>query len=198
MQNGSEFVPFAVIIFWFLIISRAWRVQSSGKKTKVTLMEYQGGILFSRGLPKATVGPGKHTVFQGRDFIVYVDLRPRPLNFERRGTGLADHSAVLYDVFATVKISDVKKAIYCARDTFQGAAAAILCCTRAELNRATREQLATNAEAVTRDISALLQRRLGDLGFQLESLRISNIKLMQAAHAVSGFGNEIAQGKAAE
>lgn len=191
MQDGSQFVPFAVFAGWMIILTRTWRGHALGKKTRVTLMEYQGGILFSRGVPQSVVGPGGHTVWQGRDFLLYVDTRPRPMNFEGRTTGLADHSAAAYDVFATVRITDVKKAIYSARDPFQGAAAAILCTSRSVINGVKREDLTTDLESVTRNITERLQRRLEESGFVLESLRISNIKLIQVKQAaVAGFGQE--------
>jgi SPFH domain / Band 7 family len=88
----------------------------SKRRSKHTVTEYQRGAFFRKGMFVREVGAGAHKVFLGRDYIVYGDVRPISLNFERQTVGLRDGSFAQYSFFATAEVRSFRDALLSARN----------------------------------------------------------------------------------
>jgi uncharacterized membrane protein YqiK len=150
-----------------------------GTPTQVNLMEYQRGVLYSKGFPVKDVGPGRHWVWSGTQLLIHADTRPRSVGYEKLVVTLQDGTSAVYGLLASVQMSDVRKAIYSARNYEQVANAALLRCTRLALNQRTSAQLrATSRETLTREISADAKSRLAPAGYELVSFRLTELSIV--------------------
>lgn len=152
---------------------------TKGTPTRVNLMEYQRGVLYTRGFPVKDVGPGSHLVWSGSQLLIHADTRPRSVGYEKLVVTLQDGTSAVYGLLASVQMSDVRKAIYSARNYEQAANAALLRCTRLALNQRTSTQLRGIAqETLTREISADAKSRLAAAGYDLVSFRLTELSIV--------------------
>jgi hypothetical protein len=141
--------------------------------------EYQRGVLYDNGVPVKDVGPGSHWVWSGRQLLIHADTRPRSVGYEKLVVALQDGASAVYGLLAGVQMSDVRKAIYSARNYEQAANAALLRCTRLALNQRTSTQLrATTQETLTQEISADAKSRLAEAGYDLVSFRLTGLSIV--------------------
>jgi hypothetical protein len=185
-MNGLAFLVF---IFWGGLVGLVLYFNRFGKPTYYTLLEYQSGVLFRRGLPLRDIGPGKHKIWKGTEFLVFIDKRPKPISFEQLAVGLKDGGVATYGFFATVEVSDARKAIYCARNYNHAPIAVLLRITRHMLNECDATLLSAGTDAILQRVTASAQAKMRDLGFNLVSLRFSHFSLVDQRTAVAGFAH---------
>jgi hypothetical protein len=164
-----------ILLFWAAVIGLAVYLNSKGKATRVTLLEYQRGVLYRRGLPVREVGCGKHRVWSGTDLIVHADTRPISISFDNQVVTLQDGKAALYGILASAQIRDIRLVISSARDYNHVPPVILLRCTRLHLNRCSQSSLALNKDAVVNKITQDAKTRLGAAGFELLSFRLSQL-----------------------
>lgn len=154
-------------------------VLTKGIPTRVNLMEYQRGVLYRKGFPVKDVGPGSHWVWSGSQLLIHADTRPRSVGYEKQVVALQDGSSAIYGLFASIQMTDVRQAIYSARNYEQAAHAALLRCTRLALNQRTSTELrAISREGLTREISAEAKSRLAAAGYELVSFRLTDLSVV--------------------
>ena len=101
------------------------------------------------------------------------------MGYEKLVVALQDGASAVYGLLAGVQMSDVRKAIYPARNYEQAANAALLRCTRLALNQRTSTQLrATSQETLTQEISADAKSRLAAAGYDLVSFRLTGLSIV--------------------
>jgi SPFH domain / Band 7 family len=150
-----------------------------GKPTRVNLMEYQRGVLYNKGFPVKDVGPGSHWVWSGNQLLIHADTRPRSVGYEKLVVTLQDGASAVYGLLASVQMSDVRKAIYSARNYEQAANAALLRCTRLALNQRTSTELrAISQEALTQEVRSDAKSRLAVAGYELLSFRLTELSIV--------------------
>src|SRR5450631_4309479 len=111
---------------------------------KVTLMPYQCGVIYRRGLPTRDVGPGTYTVRTGFEKLIFLDSRPVVVSFENRAVSLQDGWTAIYGFSAIATMQDPRKALYSSVNCSQVPAYVLLCTLRAALNRCASAQLRVN------------------------------------------------------
>lgn len=165
----------AITLFWFLILGILIRRLYLGKITRVTLLPYQKGIFYKKGLPIREVGPGRSRVRVGIEKVIIVDARPIPLSFENRAVTLRDGANAIYSLSATAEVIDTRKALYSCQNFVQYPAFTLLCCARLVLSSCSSSQLKINKDAMTEKIRATVQERLHPHGFQLTAFRVTQL-----------------------
>ena len=157
-----------------------------GSYAPVTLLEYQRGIIYRKGLPIQDAGPGRHRVWSGIEKVMHLDTRPIQVSYENQQVGLRDGTAASYGFSATAQVRDARKAIYSSTNYTQIPAYVLLCSTRFVLNNSSGAQLKLNRDGVTNQIVERAKPRLAAAGFELLSFRIPQL-------AVRGDTTEIAE-----
>jgi hypothetical protein len=159
-----------------VIWSVAW-TQIWGKRTTVTLLPYQRGVVFRKGYAVRDVGPGKHPVRIGRELLVHGDVRPITVNYEKLVVGLQDGFSALYGLSASVEVQDIRKAIYSARNYADVPHATLLRCARLHLSACFGKSLPLEKDAVSNRIAEDAKARLNSAGFKLISFRITELAI---------------------
>jgi regulator of protease activity HflC (stomatin/prohibitin superfamily) len=150
-----------------------------GRPTKITLMEYQRAVLFRRGLPLRDVGPGRHRVWTGIEKMMIVDTRPVQVSYENQSVLLRDGSGAAYSLSGSARVQDVRKALYAAGNYNHVPSFVMLCCTRLVLNSSSSFDIKTGRDALTEQIMERARPRLSAAGFELLSLRLTQLTLAQ-------------------
>ena len=177
-MNPAAFVPAgALLILWAWMIVQLVYLGPRGKRTTVTLLPYQRGILFRKGLAVRDVGPGKHRVWAGSELLVHGDTRPITVNYEKQVVGLKDGFLALYGFSASVEVQDIRKAIYSARNFTEVPPAVLLRCTRKQLNGCSGRSINLEKDTVVNRISEDAKGRLSKAGFKLVSYRITQLAI---------------------
>jgi hypothetical protein len=166
-----------ILLFWAALIGLAVYLNDRGKPTYVTLLEYQRGVLYRRGVPVREVGCGKHRVWTGTELLVHADTRPISISFENQVVALQDGNSALYGILASAQIRDIRKVIASARDYNHVPPAVLLRCARLHLNACSQSSLALNKEAVVNKITQDAKTRLHAAGFELISFRLSQLAI---------------------
>lgn len=148
-----------------------------GKPTIVNLLPYQRGVLFRQGKPLRDVGAGKHRVWSGTELLVHGDTRPISVNLENQVVLLQDGLAVLYGFSASAQVTDIRSAIYAARDYSQIPISILARCTRRHLNACGSGNLKTEKDAIINRIMEEAKSRLQKSGFELLSYRLGQLAL---------------------
>ena len=164
---------FAVIIG--IVVSRIY----FGWLASVTLVEYQRGVLYSKGYPVRDVGPGRYRAWTGVKKIMIVDMRPVQVNYENRGVMLSDGASAIYSVSGSARVIDVRKAVYSAANYNNVPSFVMLCCARFVLNNCTSAEIAANKDAVVERIINRAKPRLAAAGFELISFRLPELSVAQ-------------------
>jgi hypothetical protein len=164
-----------ILSFVFILTLVVLRI-AGGRPGRVTLLEYQRGVLYRRGLPVREVGTGRHLTFIGIEKIMMVDVRPVQVSFESQAVALRDGLTALYSFAGSARIQDARKAVYSAANYNHVPAFVMLCCARLVLNGCSASQLKTK-EAVTEQIVNCAKPRLAAAGFELLSFRINDLSI---------------------
>jgi hypothetical protein len=178
MSSPDGIIFFAVfVLFWIVVVGAAVTLSRRGKLTTVTLLPYQRGILYRKGLPVREVGPGKHRVWAGSELVVHCDVRPITINYENQIVALSDGAAVLYAFSASVQARDIGKVLYAARDYTQVPAATLLRCARRQLHLSSVSALKMDMNGIAERISQEAKSKLDGAGFDLVSFRVPQFNL---------------------
>jgi hypothetical protein len=148
-----------------------------GRPTTVTLLQYQGGVLYNRGLPVREVSAGRHRVWAGVEKIIVLDKRPITTALENRAVALSDGATAVYGFSATSEIRDVSKVLYSGRNYNEVPAYVLLCCARLVLNTSSSESLIAHQEAISQQISEIAKARLRSAGFDLGSFCFTHLSI---------------------
>lgn len=149
-----------------------------GWPVRATLLEYQRGVLFRRGLPLRDVGPGRHRVWTGLEKIMIVDTRPVQANYENQTVALREGGAALYSISGSARVKDVRKALYAANNYNHVPEFVLLCCARFVLNECSVAEIGSR-DAVAEKIISRAKPRLEAAGFELLSFRLMELSLAQ-------------------
>jgi len=171
-------MSFILICFAFLFGVIMLRI-FGGWLSSATLVEYQRGVLFRRGLPVRDVGPGRYRVWTGISKIMIVDTRPVQVNYENQGVSLRDGATAIYSISGSARVQDVRKALYAAGNYNHVPSFVLLCCARFVLNECTGAQITANRDALVEQIINRADPRLKASGFELLSFRITHLSLAQ-------------------
>jgi len=143
----------------------------------LTLLEYQRGILFRKGLPVREIGPGRYRVWTGLEKVFTVDTRPIQVSCESQAVALGDGATAVYGFSGSARVDDSHKAIYSARNYRQVPAYALLCCTRSVLAGSTASELRAGHEGAASHIAARAKERLARAGMELLSFNITQLSI---------------------
>jgi regulator of protease activity HflC (stomatin/prohibitin superfamily) len=144
-----------------------------------TLVEYQRGVVFRRGIPIRDIGPGRYWVWTGFEKVMIVDVRPVQVKYENRGVMLSDGASAIYSVSGSARVIDVRKAVYSAANYNNVPSFVMLCCTRFVLNNCTSAEIAANKDAAVEQIINRAKPRLAAAGFELISFRLPELSVAQ-------------------
>jgi SPFH domain / Band 7 family len=147
----------------------------------LTLLEYQRGVLFRRGLPVREIGPGRYRVWTGLEKVFTVDTRPIQISFEDQAVTLGDGATAFYGFSGSAKVGDARKAIYSARNYRQVPAYALLCCTRSVLAGSTASEVRADREGAASQITARARERFARAGMELLSFDITQLSIRSGA-----------------
>src|SRR5271168_5347938 len=124
-----------VSVFWFALLIGVLALRIfGGRPGGVTLLEYQRGVLYRRGLPVSDLGTGRHLVFTGIDKVVSLDTRPIQFSYEDQAVALRDGSTAVYSISGAARVQDTRKALYSAGNFSHVPSFVMLCCAREVLN----------------------------------------------------------------
>lgn len=166
---------FALLFIGLIVLSIYF--DRRGKPTNVTLLPYQRGVLFRKGLPLRDVGPGNHRVWTGTELLVHGDTRPISINYENQVVALQDGFAALYGFSASAQVQDIRKAIYSARDYTNVPASVLLRCAKRHLNAASSAAIKSGKDAIVAGIERDARTRLNAAGFSLVSFRLTQLAI---------------------
>jgi hypothetical protein len=152
-----------------------------GYPSSYTLTQFQSGILYRRGKPIRTVGPGRHRIISGIDRIFFLDKRPIQVNVEHRAVGLEDGGIAVYGFSVSAQVGDVRKALYASATYNQIPAFVTLCAVRQMLNQCRTNQIATGRVALEGEITSGCRSRLAAAGFDLISFRFTQLGIAAPA-----------------
>jgi hypothetical protein len=169
------------IAFWALVVGITLLRKYFGKPTNVTLLPYQRGVLYKKGIPVRELGPGTLRVWAGMEKVIVIDTRPIQLSFENRAVALTDGTTAVYGFSGSVEIRDLRKALYSSQNYNQIPAYVFLCCSRMVLNACSSGQIKTSQGTIEQEISDKARERLGSQGFELQSFRLTQLALAAPA-----------------
>lgn len=169
---------FTLFCFAFLLGVIALRIYG-GWRVSATLVEYQRGVIFRRGLPVRDVGPGRYRVWTGFEKIMIVDTRPVHVNYENQAVALREDGVAIYSMSGSARVEDGRKALYAAANYNHVPEFVLLCCARFVLNECASAELSANRDAVTEKIISRARPRLAAAGFELLSFRLTALSLAQ-------------------
>lgn len=150
-----------------------------GWLVSATLVEYQRGVLFRRGLPVRDLGSGRYRVWTGFEKIMIVDTRPVQVRYENQGVVLSDGVAAVYSFSGSARVDDVRKSLYAAANYSHVPEFVLLCCARFVLNDSTSAQVMASKDAVVERIIGRVKPRLVAAGFELLSFRLTDLSVAQ-------------------
>jgi hypothetical protein len=151
-----------------------------GKLTTVTLLQYQGGVLFKRGHQVRELAAGQHRIWTGSEKVIFLDNRPTSVNFENRAVTLSDGATAVYGFSGCAEIRDVSKALYCARNCNDLPAYVLLCYSRLVLNRHASMGLLADQEGIAQEIIHRAKPKLSEAGFELQTFRFTHLSIASA------------------
>jgi regulator of protease activity HflC (stomatin/prohibitin superfamily) len=165
--------------FWAALIAFGYYLQKAGKPTTHTLLEYQRGILYHCGQPTKELGSGRHRLWVGRDYLLYLDMRPKSFTRELAMVATRDGQTAVYALSGKFQVRDLKKAIYCARDNNQAAIALIASIVRSKLNDSSSEDIRLHSAEVCNGIVQVVRERAHSIGMEILELRFSQLAIAQ-------------------
>jgi SPFH domain/Band 7 family protein len=80
----------------------------------VTVLEYQRGVLYRRGLPERDLGLGRYRVWAKVSKAILVDTRPIHVSYQNQAVILQDGWPAVCEISGTDRVVDARKAIYSA------------------------------------------------------------------------------------
>lgn len=170
-------MAFAFFCLAFVMVLLTLRVFGGWRSTG-TLVEYQRGVIFRRGIPLRDIGPGRYRVWVGIEKVMTVDARPVQVNYENQNVMLNDGTAAIYSVSGSARVIDVRKTMYTATNYNHVPAFVMLCCARFVLNECTGAEI-VNRSAVTERIVNRAKPKLAARGFELLSFRLTELAVAQ-------------------
>lgn len=171
-------MTFALFCLAFVMTLLALRI-FGGWLSVGTLIEYQRGVVYRRGVPIRDVGPGRYRVWTGIEKVMTLDARPVQVNYENQGVMLNEGGSAIYSVSGSARVNDVRKAVYAATNCNNVPAFVMLCCTRFVLNNSTSAQVMANRDAIVEQIINRAEPRLAAAGFELLSFRLPELSVAQ-------------------
>ncbi len=153
----------------------------SKKRSQHTLMEYQRGAFFRKGVFVREVGAGVHKVFLGRDYIVYGDGRPISFNFDRQTVALRDGSFAQYSFFALAEIRDFKKALFSARNYSEVPYYIVRRELRAAIFALDSGTFSIGRQSIEDAVRKRMEQYLEPSGFGLTEFRLTDLHLNESA-----------------
>lgn len=163
------------IIFCIGIFALMFYFHRYGRPSTVTLLPYQRGVLYRRGIPIRDCGPGKHRVHSGIEVVIHLDVRPISVNYENLIVCLQDGYVAGYSVSASAQVRDVRKAVYSARNYAHMPPFTVLSCTRKELSAHSADSLRGDQGSIVNRIGEEVKGRLAEAGFDLVSFRLTRL-----------------------
>lgn len=161
--------------FWAFVIISVLVRKYIGWPTNVTLLEYQRGVLYRRGLPVRDLDPGRLRVWVGIEKVIIVDTRTIPVSFENRAVALSDGQTAVFGFSGSAEVRDGRKALYCAQNYNQYPAYVMLVCSRAVLSECASGQAKINQPAIEAEMVKRAKLRLEEKGFSLISFRLTQL-----------------------
>ncbi len=150
-----------------------------GWLSSATLVEYQRGVLFRRGLPLRDLGPGRYRAWTGISKIMIVDTRPVQVSHENQSVGLRDGAAAWYSFLGSARVVDVRKALYAAANYSHVPEFVLLCSARFVLNDCTSAQIMADKDVVAEQVISRAKPKLAAAGFELLSFRLTQLSIAQ-------------------
>lgn len=169
------FAPITFLLLGLLLALCAYYF----KLASFTIMPYQKGILFVRGLPARDLGPGKYWLWPKKEFLLYLDTRPIAVHVENQVVTLTDGSTAVYSISGAASVVDARKAIYCARDYKHVPGFLFLSATRRILNSKAPAALMAGREGIEKEIVDSVMPRLASAGFAMDSFNITQLSTLQ-------------------
>lgn len=177
-------------IAWAILLGLIGTRRYVGNPTSVTLLQYQGGLIYKKGRLVREVEAGQHRVWAGMEKMITVDKRPILVSFENRGVALSDGATAVYGFSGSAEIRDLSKVLYSARNYSDVPAYVLLCGTRLTLNGCTSGNLLASREALTEEVVANAKARLTTAGFDLQSFRCTHLSIATPAPAKPSSSQE--------
>jgi hypothetical protein len=192
---SSDYVhPLMLVVvglFWIGILATALYVDHLGKPTVHTLLEHQRGLLFHRGRALPELGGGTYKLKLGVDYLVWLDMWPQPLQFERIAINTSDGCHGFLTLAGSMQVSDPKTAIFRSRHHNQAATAAVFTSIRKFASGADRAHLSGDREKLSSELFQQARKATAEFGVELTGLRISELKLAGAQDRAVGFTPEL-------
>jgi len=146
-----------------------------GRPAKVTLLEYQRGIRYRRGLARDEVGPGQHWSWTGFEKTIFLDTRPIALSYQNQVVTLSDGFTAIYGFSASVEVRSVRKALYSSQAYSQMPAFVLLSCMRTVLSESDSKRVRISQQNISNEITERARTRLDAAGFVLASFRMGQL-----------------------
>jgi len=167
----------AAFIGWAMLLGLVGRRRYIGNPTAVTILQYQGGVLYKKGVPVREVHAGQHRVWVPIEKIMILDKRPTMVSFENRAVSLTDGATAVYGFSASAEIRELSKALYSARNYNEVPAYVFICCTRSVLNSCASGNLLSRQDSLTAEIASKANARLATEGFEFQSFRFTHLAI---------------------
>ena len=145
-----------------------------------TLSEYERGIIYRHGKAFQDAGPGTYKLRKGRDFLAVVDIRPVAFNLDQAAVSTLDGRTALYGVAGKIQIQDVRKAVYCARNSHDAALAKTVATVRRMLNDYGSEDIRCHTQTVCDNITHVVCDSMGEFGIAVSDFRVNQLRILEA------------------
>ncbi|PYV77615.1 MAG: hypothetical protein DMG96_10590 [Acidobacteria bacterium] len=113
--------------------------------------------------------------------IFFLDIRQAPVSFQNRAVTLQDGVTVVYGFSATAEIRDVRKAIYATTNINHLLGFVLLAVSRFVLSAYSSDVLKLKKESVVAALTDVARSRLNAAGFELLTLRLTQLSIVAAA-----------------
>ncbi len=109
-----------------------------------------------------------------------VDIRPAAFDRDQAAVSTLDGRTALYSVAGKTQIQDVRKAIYCARNSHQAALAKTVATVRRMLNGYDSEDIRFHTQTVCDNITQAICDSMGELGMAVSDFRLNQLRILEA------------------
>jgi hypothetical protein len=143
-----------------------------------TISEYQRGMFYRDGKLLGEVAPGTYKLRIGRDFLIFVDLRPEAFDLDQTAVSTLDGGTAFYSIAGKIEVQDVRKAIYCARNYYQAALVKTISTVRRMLNDYQSSDIKNHTQTVCDTITQAVQAAVAELGMKIFDLRLNHLRIV--------------------
>lgn len=143
--------------------------------TRVTVFEYERGLLYRNGRFQNILDPGRHWVFRRTSTVTKVDVRPRVISVPGQEVLTADGVSLKVSLAATYEVVDPNVAINSVESYVQSLYTTLQLAAREVIGKAKIDDLLQDRDSFTRRLFELSVEPVSLIGVKLVDCNIKDI-----------------------